>query len=191
MKIKFKSNKRANKYEAQRILGTENQTFIVYEKYASFQEYSEAITQALNTKGVEIEIKGGKSVNNITKAYELYNYVLFAGYDSFSNITEYKQVFMSNPKISFKNDYLIYLDDGRKQINYPLLNYRRCLALTTKVIEGTKSMDILVEFINNHADKDLEGLVFPTKYTTAIDLLDKVCKILDLAEIPEPDSYIQ
>lgn len=191
MKIKFKSNKRANKYEAQRILGTENQTFIVYEKYASFKEYSEAITQALNTKGLEIEIKGGKTVNNITKAYELYDYVLVAQYDSFADLTEYKQIFMENPKISFKKEILIFLGKSKKRISYPLLNYRRALSLADKVIKGKRSIDVLINFVNNHADKGLDGIVFPTVYNTPTDLLNKVCKILDLSEIPESDSYIQ
>ena len=189
MKIVFKSNKRANEYKAKKILGTENQTFVVYEKYASFKEYSEAITQALNTKGLEIEIKGGKTVNNITKAYELYDYVLVAEYNSFLNFTEYKQIFMKNPEIGFKKGSLVFLDGGKKYAKYPLVNYRRALALATSVIEGTKSMDILVEFVNNHADKDLDGIVFPTVYNTPEELLNKVCKILDLSEIPEPETY--
>ena len=189
-KITFSSNKRANEYKAQRILGTGNQTFIVYEKYASFKEYSEAITQALNTKELEIEIKGGKTVNKITKAYELYDYVLVAQYDSFADLTEYKQIFMENPKISFKKETLVFLGKSKKRITYPLLNYRRSLLLADKVCKGERSINILINFLNNFADKDLDGIVFPTVYKTPIDLLNKVCKILDLSEIPERD-FIQ
>lgn len=185
LKAKFSSIKKTGYYLGK--FTHDDSKKVSHRIYSTFQEYSEAIFEALRIKDCELVIEGGKVFNNQSKVYELYNYILYSFYDSSLDLVEYKEIFTENliPKIYFQNEKLMLRNNRVKSIKYPLLNYRRGLAIAKLAVKSPYYMDILIKFVNNYADKDLTGIIFPDSIKNAKELLDGVLKILDLKELPE------